>query len=806
MPIFNKLLSLPSRPRAARPASLIFLLLFALLPLCLLAQTGRGRLSGTVLTADGTPAVGISVSLQGTTLGTSTDEGGKFTLSNVPTGTYALVVSSVGFLPWTQALTVRPGEETAVYPVLQERAAALQTVEITGRKETTYKNDFSFSGTKTETRVKDIPQTISTVTKELIQDQQAYRLQDVVRNVAGINRFSVYDDITMRGFRNSGSNGRLVNGLRTNNNFWQSPLLVNIERVEVIKGPASAMFSNTNPGGTVNMVTKKPLDERRMGLNFSTGSWNTYWATADFTGPLNEDKSVLYRLNVGYEDAESFRDFTPHQTLVVAPSVSFVPNDNTRMNLDLVYSQNNSVLDRGRPVKRGEQDIYATPIHLTLTQPGDFLRINDLALTLSLNQRLSQNISFNASYMKFRHNQALNEHRIQRYLAPDSIQMVFIDRLVNNYTDNLSAYFVGKFEAGRVSHQVVAGYDYINHKNRFIEQSAAGMAGGLENFSLNRPRHFKRPVSTYALGPSPWDGTNYYQTHGLYVQEQLKLGRLQALLGLRQEFYVVPADDAELAGLQRGDEQSKLLPLLGLVYALSPAINAYATYTQGYEPQSAALNLSRNAGGPFDPLTSTLLEGGAKGEFFGNRLFAGLALYQIELNNVLVSANNTENPDLLEQRGQERARGMELEATGQVLPNLSVALNYAYNRAEITQSSAASPELVGLVKENAPSHMSGSWMKYTLGSGKLAGLGFALGHSQNSARRTFARYPGEDRYLTLPSYVVFNGALYYTVEKFTLALNANNLTDKLHFIGGYNFERNFPGAPRNFLVSVGYRL
>lgn len=155
------------------------------------------------------------------------------------------------------------------------KVSDIQTVEITGRKQTSYKNDNSFSATKIEMKVVDIPQSISSVTKEFIQDKNAMRLNDVVQNVAGVTQFSNYDDLSMRGFRNSGSNGRLINGLRTINMYGTSPLLVNIERVEFIKGPASAIFSNTNPGGTVNMVTKKPLDIFKESVSFGAGSFNS---------------------------------------------------------------------------------------------------------------------------------------------------------------------------------------------------------------------------------------------------------------------------------------------------------------------------------------------------------------------------------------------------------------------------------------------------------------------------------------------------------------------------------------------------
>lgn len=777
----------------------IIMLLCTVLTVSLYAQ----QIEGYVKNASGSPVAFANVILKGTSKGATTDEAGYYRIENMAPGKCLVQVSAIGFSSQNKEIETVTGQQLTLDFQLTENFTELQAVEFMGRKETSYKSDYSFAATKTQTAIKDIPQTISTVTKELITDQQSYRLKDVVKSVAGINQFSVYDDITIRGFRNSGSNGRLLNGLRTNNNFWQSPLLINIERVEVIKGPASAMFSNTNPGGTINMVTKKPLEEEHIGLNFTVGSWNTLRTTVDFTGPLTDDKKVLYRLNLGYENSESFRDYTPAKTMVVAPTVTFIPTENTRFNIDLVYTQNNGVLDRGRPVRKGEQDLLATPFNLTLTQPGDFLNLNDLSLSFSLNQKITKNISFNSSYMKYRHGQALQEHRIQSYINPDSIELRFSDRFVKAYFDNVTNYLTGKFITGQLDHQVLVGYDYIYYDNEFIEQNAVGAAGGLENFSLKNPKNFKRPVANYILRPASYNRRNFYSTHGLYVQEQVSFGKFKALLGLRQEYYRIPKEDTNIKKFNKEDLQSYLLPRVGLIYSVLPNINIYGNYSEGYEPQGATSNLNPNAGGPFDPLIGKLMEVGAKGEFFGRGLFAGLSVYEITQNNILVSANNPAQPELLEQRGQERARGVEFETAGQLLPNLSVNVTYAYNDAQITESN--NELLIGLEKENAPLHNSSSWVKYTFNKGKLAGLGVAIGHSQNSVRRTFATYPNEPtRYLMLPTYVVFNSAIFHSVDKFRLAININNLTDEKWFAGGYNFERNFPGAPRNYLLSFGY--
>src|SRR5690606_21169977 len=164
---------------------------------------------------------------------------------------------------------------------------ALQTVEVIGRKEKSYKNTTSFVGAKTEIALKDLPQAVSYATKELIADQGVMRVGDIVKNFSGVNQNTFYDDIIIRGYRiNGGSNTQLLNGMRTSTGFWKQPLANYLERVEVLKGPSSALFGNASPGGVINRLTKKPLDEVRNSVSFSTGSFNTLRALVDFTGPL----------------------------------------------------------------------------------------------------------------------------------------------------------------------------------------------------------------------------------------------------------------------------------------------------------------------------------------------------------------------------------------------------------------------------------------------------------------------------------------------------------------------------------------
>lgn len=807
----------------------VLLTLTMLCGFCVRAQTGS--VSGSITTAQGQPLEFANVSLKGTSLGSATSENGKFVIENVPAGSHTLIVSSVGYSTATRPITVSAGQTTTVDISLAEISETLQAVEITGRKERTYKNTSSFSGTKTETPLKLVPQAISYVTKEVIDDQQAFKTSDVLKNLSGVNVFSFYNnDFTLRGFRASNA---LINGLRDPTNSWSQSLLPNVERVEVIKGPASALFANTDPGGTVNTVTKKPLDEARKAVSFATGSYNTFRITSDFTGPMDKDKTLLYRLNLAYQNAQSFRVLQGGQDLVVAPSISFLPTDRTKVNIDFVYAKTKSRLDRGQPIfgASAGTDLYSTPISFAIGKENDYAHELNLYTTASLQHKFSDRLSFNASYMKFLYEEDLLEHRTSNNYAVDAdgvevptlMEMQTIRRKRKNYNDNITLYLVGDFETGALTHKLLGGYDYIQNMSPVggSNYNARGYRNAtntgaintydpanrdayliidnmpvpnVPHFDLTNPDYSISEISGYFNVSSAQAVTKYY-VNGIYLQDQISWGKFQALLALRQEFYV------DILNYEKPNaekvEQQALIPRLGLVYTPIEPVSLYATYAQGYQPQGAGtVGDPERYGGPFDPLTSTMYEGGAKTELFNKMLSINLAIYHIELNNILINANDPQNPDRLRQLGQQKSRGFELDVYGQVLPNLSVTANFAVNKTFITESDNESE--IGDILPNAPRTQGGIWAKYTFTNPSLNGIGVAVGANYVSSRTTFSDV------LTLPSYVVADVALYYSIDRFKLSANLNNIFDNTHWVGGYDFNRLFPGAPRNFLVGVGY--
>ncbi|MBS1598278.1 MAG: TonB-dependent siderophore receptor [Bacteroidetes bacterium] len=766
------------------------------------SQKTTGVIKGKILAADGKPAISVTVELKQLKRIAITNDNGFFILQHLPYLEDSLIISSVESELSGSAIKLKNGEVKDLGIIrLALNIKQLQQVEIKGRIADSYKSDYSFLGTKMQTALKDIPQSISSVTKELIKDKMEFTLNDAVTDIAGVNHYSGYDEYSIRGFR--AENARNINGLRGYNTTYTSSMLVNIERVEVIKGPAATLYGNGDPGGTINLVTKKPLEKNEAEINIATGSWDHFRTLGDITGPLNKNKTLLYRFNAGYDQQHSFRNQYYEKSYQLAPSVSFIPNEKFQFNVDFSLSHINTVLDRGQPgLENADNNLKSTPIYLMASQQGDHLKQTSLASVASFSYKINKHITFNSGYLNYITQQDVGDHGVKKYITNDSVDLYYTQWNYHTVTNTLTNYFTFQFNTGKLSHQLLAGFDYVESEvdldqwHGELPDEFGDGSGIVGTFSLIHPQYPYRPVNTYHHTDAAVDASgvnaDMYHTSGIYLQEQVAFNGWKLLAGLRKEYYRGENEDS--AG---GFQQNILLPRIGLVYALNTNVSLYATFNKGFDPFEASSSF-QIFNEPFKPVMSQLLEAGAKAGLFRSKLFASIAFYQLTLQNVAVNANDPSNPDLYVQRGEDRARGIETEANGNILPNLSVNISYAYNETKIIKSEVH--DEIGKIRENAPKHSSSSWIKYTFNKKILKGLSVAIGHSQVSMRNTL------DENLTLPGYIILNAGIQYAYKHFILALNMNNLTNKTYWASAYNNINKWPGEPRNFMINLGYKL
>lgn len=829
--------------------------LFSVLMFCCFSLTTvfaqqTTEVRGRVTDENKQPLIGVDVVLEGTSIGISTNDKGFYELHNVPVGKQTIVFSYLGFQTLKIRTDVAPnpsGTHTHLDVQLSEELTALQEVEVIGRKESSYKNTNSFIGTKTASALKEVPQSVGYVTKELILDQGATTVNEVVKNISGVNQNSSYNDFSIRGFRATGNrnSGNLLNGMRAQTSLWKQSSLANIERVEVIKGPASALFGNAAPGGVINRVTKKPLFENKNSITVGVGSWNTLKTYGDFTGPLNPKKTLLYRLNLGYEKTDSFRDLQGSESIIAAPSFSYIPNEKTHINVDFVYQNFNGKIDRGQSVP-ADGNVYSTPISRSLSAANDFLKENTLNTTIALTHKFSDHISLNAIYLNSSYSEDMLEHtqanlyykqigngaNAFRYADPNKVMMTANQRKRYFANNSFNTYFNFNFNTGILRHKLLVGYDYFISEQKVGSSSISAqgylskdktkvvntytttanvLAGSVQTPTTNVPvfdlydpiaGNAYKDISKYIWKQNTLNPYEEY-SHGVYVQEQIDISIVKLLIGLRQEWFTETLNKETSKEISR--QTSAFIPRVGLVVEASENINLYLTWVKGFQPQGANIQSDPDRyGGPFDYMKSELYEVGLKTEWFNKRLNATLAIFKITQENSLEQSPKAGKADWRVPVDEE-SNGFELDVAGQILPNFSVVANYAYTDARIVKlKEEGAIKDLNVQRPSTPRHAANLWTKYIFENGSLKGLGAGIGVSYASER--LGQVGRRATAASYPDYTLLNAVLYYKVKDVQLQLNVNNVLNRTYWISGYDNLRNFPGAPRNINASVTYRF
>lgn len=812
------------------------------------SATAQRSLYLQILDEKGAPVSHASVLLkqQKRKQAAASNEQGILQFSGLPAGQAELSITAVGYEPYQQTVLLND-TVTEISIHLIALLKDLQAIEVVGRSARKYTSDYSFGATKFAVANKDIPQSVSAVTKELIADLRAFQLGDAVKMASGVVPSSYYNQYTIRGMSQN-EEGQILNGMRTRQYYFLQPLTANIERVEVIKGPASATFSSVDPGGSINIITKKPLSTDRKEISISAGSFSTIRGALDFTGPLDKEKKLLYRVNGAYQEAKSFRDFVGNKSFLLSPSFSWIPDDKTAFNTEIILSNMNGNLDRGQPIfgaVAGQTDLKSTPVSLNLSGPDDYFRSKEFIIMGNFSRRITESLSLNISYMKQTWNEDLQEHRTTNAFGVDLDNnpvsslagMQFVQRKQNWNIDNLNAYLTWKTQTGKITHTILVGYDLHRWqklrgggqnaaRGYLLKDGAVAAAfnparaadyqtvsyGGamipkpnVNHFDLSNPNYILRNTSDYILNVRTALPAALTSTQAVYLQEMMQWNRFTLLLSLRQEWFEDITNYK--AGAETIVKKAALLPRVGLTWAATQTVNFYATYFKGFQPQSNTVTLMPNTGSlktgaQFEPLKSDLKEAGMKAELLKGRMSLTVALYEIRQQNILINANIPAYPDSLATRGGEKSRGIEVEMAGYLMPGWQLSMGYSYIDAVITQEK--DPALIGARKQNTPIHSGTVWTRYNFPATtvlKDLAVGAGLQYSGD-------KVPWFTRSFKLPAYTLLDLAVYYSPGKsnLQLAMNINNLLDKTYWLGAQNYLRLFPGAPRNIMFTATYRF
>jgi len=765
----------------------------------------NGAIRGRILSSDGKAVPYAQVIITGSGQGTQADETGAFFFQNVPAGNQFVEARFISFEPSQQSVVVVAGQTSQVEITLKETSRQLEEVVVRGY--VAYRNDVTNLATRTATPLSSIPQSIQVIPQQILRDQQAFTINEALRNVAGMTLFSTYQDYTMRGFRSNDGNFA-YNGVRGALYQFDMPgQLYNVERLEAIKGPASSLFSNASPGGIINIVTKQPLAEKKYEITASYGTYNQLRLTADATGPLS--KKLLYRMIIGHENSGAISAVQHINHLFVAPSLLYRFSDRTSASAELnLYDDRRTVgYERGlfaaqRP--DGTYDLEAVPIRWSRHNPDDFSKTRGMSAQLRFSHQFSPSLSLHALV------RSVHSRQEQQDFTSNfgSLVVQGADKLTGRYLQYFNqaplyafqsnVYAEARLQTGPVAHTLIGGIDVGSTGRRYYVAAwnAPDLSVLTPDFSWDYPAD--RSVDNLMYGSGLKENTRLL---GGYIQDQLDItGNVKALLGLRYDTYHYTSestDDLDPGVLSYDSSATAvLLPRLGLVYQPVKNLSLYASYSEGFQPQYSNL---RNVGGPFEPEKGVQYEIGAKAELLNGKLVPTIAFYQLDKENILVP--DPSDPTGLRQTsdGRARSRGVEVSVQGNLSEHLSIITHYTYNE-NINLKGGEFGVKEGSWYPMAPNHSANAWLKYRFSQGVLRGLSLNGGFQHVGKRNTFTAD------FVLPDYTTFDAGLSYRYQGAILALNLNNLADQRHYTGGYGRGIFWAGMPRSFRLSISYQF
>ncbi|NJL37473.1 MAG: TonB-dependent siderophore receptor [Leptolyngbyaceae cyanobacterium SM1_4_3] len=683
----------------------------------------------------------------------------------------------------------------AVGTEVAEDEEAIEIV-VTGDQDEGYRVDTTSVGTRTDTPLRDVPQAIQVIPQQVLEDQQARSILDGLANAVGVtplsNPSSSRNTFTIRGFENF--QNFLVNGI-PDPQISSDASFINVERLEVLRGPASVLYGQTRfsgLGGTINVVTRQPLRNPFYEVSATAASFNDYQGAIDFSGPLNDARTVRYRFIAGYQDFDSFLDFEEGIEISVAPSLALELGENTDLTLegDVNIQERNGQQPEGQPAVGTVLPNPNGRIDRSFNPGGpqvDNFTVNARA-GYRLEHRFSEDWRIRNAFLYTIYDDDDRDGApiiFNNSLAADNRTLnrgyVIGSQFYDSYY--LDTNLLGEFLTGTIEHQLLVGFSLSRDETDLSFEF--GDAAPIDIFD---------PVYDQTVNPTgirTLDRFTTRDTLGVYLQDQITLAEnLRFLLGGRFDFFEERTDN-RFADTETNQSDTAFSPRIGVVYQPIPAVSLYASYSRSFAP-TIGFAADEEA---FRPERGTQYEIGAKVDI-NDQLSANLALYDLTRTNVTTADPDNQNFSI--QTGEQRSQGIEFDINGEILPGWNVIAGYAYNDARVTEDNSI-PE--GTRLRNAPEHSFNLWTSYRIQSGDLEGLGVGIGVYFVGDR------PGDlANSFELPSYLRTDAAIFYERDRFRAAINFRNLFDIEYYPTASGINRVDVGAPFTIQGTLAWRF
>lgn len=676
---------------------------------------------------------------------------------------------------------------------------ALDEVKVKGRALTLYKVKSSAVGTRTDTPLDKVPQSVQVLSRELIEDQAARQVTDLYRSISGISFFS-YAGVSLRGFRQENV---LYDGFRGDPYAdFSVPQLFNIERVEVLKGPSGSLYGAGEAGGIINYVTRKPQASPEHRLTLGLGNEHYRAASVETTGPMGENSRLRYRLGVHADGQKGPRWHADSDDLIADVGLALDVGDTGELLLQYTDLRQKLGGNRLRGVPVDDDGHFLTDTRWNHNEPDDFLDMSARVLLSRFTVSPTPEWTLDAGVRWFEN----DEHQI--YHEPmglqdrdgDGVEEWMTRQTRNQFRNNDALAFninaVHRLQTGAIRHQLLLGVDHYRSDASFRAQTAHSAdqrrnPGPVPGIDLFRPAYGRSSFNDYGFATLPWRAESTRTVrHGIYLQDEATLspGWL-VLASLRRDGF---RDTDRLT--DRRTSGHDLSWRLGSTLQVHEGVNAYVSLASGFVPQSAG-NQSPAAGGPFDAEQNRQWEAGFKSLLAGGRLTLNMALYRIDRSNIVQATGEVvDGVNQLAALGLVRSKGIETELLADLSDRWVLNLVHAYNDARVVDAgtdgirNASGGRMV-----NAPRHKLGLWVRHELPVLRSA-LGFGLDHTGNRVSLDGQR---------VRAYTVFDLSWQTFWRDWRFQVNVKNLFDRRYATSGFGKRQgHFPGEPRRLYLQA----
>ncbi|MBE3938441.1 TonB-dependent siderophore receptor [Vibrio parahaemolyticus] len=645
--------------------------------------------------------------------------------------------------------------------------SATETIQVYGHQYEGYAEHMPQSGTKTDVEWLDVPQAVSVVTKTEMQDRGAVRLVDALDGVAGVNNTlgeGSRDQFMIRGF--DSLNDMYRDGMRDDGTLQSYRSLANVERVEIVKGPAGALYGRGSAGGIINLVTKRANGDNFTHVKGSVGSNSQYVGQVDSSMAFSD--KVNGRINLEYRQADSYVDHVDSNDFFIAPTIRVLPADGHTIDIDVEYAHQELVPYRGVPSKNGKP--VDLPVSTYFGGTNDYQESDSLRVAVDYEWRLSDQWVWN-NRAAFNHIELEQKGTRQGKMTGNEVSQT-----VNNFgydprtTTTLQSELIWETN----DNQLMLGADF----------NQIDIDLTLASDKTLPPQNIYNPV----VGPTPDPGfkpfrDNTTTTTGVYVQDVYTWGDLSVIGNVRYDSMDLEQQKAG-AGKEKLDDD-KVSYRAGLVYRINYDTSVYASLARSWQLPYAGIYINPKLAEFFH---TDLKEVGAKAYLLDNALMLNAALFQIDQEQPQTNVDG----DVID-KIEVRHQGIELEARGQITKQWDISLGYSYLDAE--------DKATGKKPNDVSDHLFSLWSTYQLDDNWRLGGG---------VKYVGDRYAGNDEAVALGDYTTVDLMAAYTTGRHKIQANAYNILDEKYILGTTNGTSGLNqigyGAPAEFMLSYGYQF